>query len=128
MIATTLAVLHWLWLAIVPGAHPQQDEIDRLIGHSIHITSDTYQIIDIAGEGPARVGCVFKRDGELRFVASGESQQWSLTGPLALARIAGPNYKVWILAEKDGDSRLFVRRLGILASPATSKCAGLGAN
>jgi hypothetical protein len=91
---------------------PQLDgELDRLVGQKVTVTGDDYVIDDIAGEGKPIVGVVDKR-GDALWVGG-----LRLTGPLAVPRIAGPGYKVWILGAISGDA-IEVRRLGVLRPPA----------
>ncbi len=97
-----------------------QEEIDRLIGHSVRVTDDGYEVADIAGEGSPYIGCV-RRVGKALFLESGDNR-WRLTGPLAIPRIAGPNYKVWVIGTATAAMTLPATRLGILATPNQSIC------
>ncbi len=97
-----------------------QAELDRLVGHSVQVSDDGYEVIDIAGEGPPHVGCV-RRVGKELYLESGDTR-WRLTGPLALPRIAGPNYKVWVIGVPTAAMTLPATRLGILAGPNQSIC------
>jgi hypothetical protein len=97
-----------------------QAELDRLIGQSVQVSESGYDIIDIAGEGTPHVGCV-RRVGKALYLESGQ-KRWRLTGPLALPRIAGPNYKVWVVGDPTPAMTLPARRLGILAPPEQSIC------
>lgn len=91
-------------------------ELDRLIGHEVHIAADgrSYEIRRVANEGKPIVGVVAQRGREL-WLDTG-TQRYRLVGPLAIPRIAGPRYKVWVLGEISGDL-LRARRLGVLAKP-----------
>jgi hypothetical protein len=97
-----------------------QSEIDRLIGQTVQVSADGYEVIDIAGEGRPLIGCV-RRVGKELYLES-EDKRWRLTGPLALARIAGPNYKVWVIGVPTAAMTLPATRLGILAGPQQSVC------
>ena len=101
------------------GAGQWQDEIERLVGHELVVTDTGYEIVDIAGEGPPLVGCVRRRDAHLYLETA--DRDLRLTGPLAVPRIAGPNYKVWILGTTQ-DKSLNAQRIGILAAPGKSTC------
>ncbi len=103
----------WLGLAL-PFTAPS-DELSRLEGQAVRITATGYAIDDIAGEGPPRVG-VIERRGEVLVLMTSDGQ-WRLAGPLAVPRIAGPGYKVWVIGELDGTT-LRARRLGVLAPPS----------
>jgi hypothetical protein len=112
------AALH-LWAAPARALLPTQveAEVSRLEGHELRIENGTYEILDIAGEGKPRVGCVYKENGGLVLV--GDVFRLPLRGPLAVPRIAGPRYKVWVLGAMTDDGALWARRLGILAGPAS---------
>jgi hypothetical protein len=97
-----------LW--VVLWAPRLDSELDRLVGQKVTVSGDAYVIDDIAGEGAPIVGVVEKRSDGLWVGAL------RLTGPLAVPRIAGPGYKVWLLGEVRGD-RIAVRRIGILRPP-----------
>lgn len=97
-----------------------QSEIDRLIGQTVQVSDDGYEVIDIAGEGRPLIGCI-RRVGKELYLESGD-KRWRLTGPLALARIAGPNYKVWVIGTPTAAMTLPATRLGILAGPNQSVC------
>lgn len=97
-----------------------QDELERLVGHKVEHSNEGYRILDIAGEGEPRVGCV-RREGKDLYLESGD-RRWRLTGPLAVPRIAGPNYKVWVIGKPTAALTLPVQRLGILAVPDRSAC------
>ncbi len=99
---------------------PWQNEVGRLSGHSVEVTATGYTIVDIAGEGAPHVGCV-RREGKALFLETADAR-WRLTGPLAIPRIAGPNYKVWVIGEPTPAKTLPARRLGILATPDRSYC------
>jgi hypothetical protein len=96
------------------------EEVSRLVGHKVEQTSEGYRILDIAGEGEPLVGCIRRDDKDL-YLESGASR-WRLTGPLAVPRIAGPDYKVWIIGTPGPAGALPVKRLGILATPEQSLC------
>ncbi|HTM23414.1 MAG TPA: hypothetical protein VL172_22985 [Kofleriaceae bacterium] len=106
----TFALLPWvvLW-APAPG---MAAEIDRLVGQTVTVAADgaSYIIDDVAGEGAPIVGVVERRGQDLWV---GDHR---LTGPLAVPRIAGPGYRVWVIGDIDGD-RLHARRIGILRPP-----------
>ncbi len=103
------------------GAPPMwQSEVNRLEGQTVEQSDEGYQIMDIAGEGPPLVGCVRREDNSL-FLETDEGR-WRLTGPLALPRIAGPNYKVWVIGVPTPAMTLAAKRLGILATPDQSIC------
>jgi hypothetical protein len=106
----TPALLPWvvLW-AMAPGVAA---EVDRLVGQTVTVMADgsSYTIVDIAGEGPPIVGVVERRGQQLWL------DRWRLAGPLAVPRIAGPGYKVWVIGDIEGD-RLTARRIGILRPP-----------
>ena len=91
-----------------------QAELSRLQGQAYRLVPGGYEITDIAGEGPAMVGCIENTSEGLVF-ASGD-KRLRLQGPLAVPRIAGPRYKVWVLGRVEGPS-LYATRLGILAAP-----------
>jgi hypothetical protein len=117
----TSVVLSLLASLCMLGPEPDwQAEIDRLVGHKVEVSSDGYHILDIAGEGEPLVGCV-RREGKDLYLESGDSR-WRLTGPLAVPRIAGPNYKVWVVGNPTVAKTLPVKRLGILATPDRSLC------
>ena len=99
-----------LWLA--SGGADIAEEISRLEGHEVEIAADgqSYRIVDVAGEGAPLVGIVERRGEAL--VVDG----LVLEGPLAVPRIAGPGYKVWVVGERRGD-RIEVRRIGVLRGP-----------
>ena len=92
-------------------------ELGRLVGQDVAVTGETYVIRDIAGEGAPRVGVVERRGAELWLTGEPALR---LDGPLAHPRIAGPGYKVWVLGEVRGEV-LWARRLGVLATPRTSR-------
>jgi hypothetical protein len=105
------ALLGWAPATLPPGPAA---EVERLEGHGVEVTGADYRILDIAGEGAPRVGVVERRAGALWLVT--ESEALRLAGPLAVPRIAGPGYKVWVVGATDGDT-LHARRLGVLAAP-----------
>lgn len=96
------------------------DEVSRLAGHQVTLAADgrSYTIVSVAGEGKPIVGVVQQRGDQL-WLAAGK-QRYRLTGPLAIPRIAGPRYKVWVLGEVSGVV-LRARRLGVLARPTWRK-------
>lgn len=103
------------------GPEPNwQAEVKRLHGHTVEVKGDGYRILDIAGEGAPIIGCV-RREGKALYLESGD-HRWRLTGPLALPRIAGPNYKVWVIGKPTPAMTLPATRLGILATPDQSYC------
>jgi hypothetical protein len=114
-VSIVLSGLCWL------GANPAwQSEVDRLTGHTVDVADDGYRIVDIAGEGEPHVGCV-RLVGKTLYLESGDTR-WRLTGPLAVPRVAGPNYKVWVIGSVTPAKTLPATRLGILATPAQSIC------
>jgi hypothetical protein len=112
--AWTVAV--WLALAAIDPAIA--DEVSRLDGQRVTVADDgaSYTIDDIAGEGTPVVGRVERR-GELLVIMTDSGRSHELVGPLAVPRIAGPGYKVWVIGDIDADGRLAARRLGVLAPP-----------
>jgi hypothetical protein len=109
--------------ATTASDNTREEELARLVGHRVEHLKSGYRIVDIAGEGAPLVGCVM-REGKKLFFANDEARM-QLVGPLAVPRIAGPNYKVWIIGEVSGTAsnlQLKARRLGILAPPGTSGC------
>ena len=115
MISTLLSGLCLL------GAIPAwQDEVDRLVGHTVEVADDGYRIVDIAGEGEPYAGCI-RLVGKSLYLESGDLR-WRLTGPLAVPRIAGPNYRVWVIGTPTPAKTLPATRLGILATPTQSIC------
>ena len=125
-LSTTVAGL-WLWLAPVADTVPVpmpahvQMEVERLQGHELHLEDGHYQILDIAGEGAPIVGCVASSERGLEVVTEGE--RLLLRGPLAVPRIAGPHYKVWVIGSRAPGHILDARRLGILAGPGSCEAA-----
>lgn len=100
-------------------------EIARLAGHSVALAPDhsAYVIVDVAGEGRPLVGVVERRGVELWLAPTDADLgrlDMRLTGPLAVPRIAGPGYKVWVLGRMDRGGALRVKRLGVLARPRLS--------
>lgn len=101
------------WTAVMALAPELAAEVDRLAGQRVAIAADGsgYVIEDIAGEGAPIVGVVERRGDGL----------WvnglRLVGPLAVPRIAGPGYKVWVIGEVDGQI-VRARRIGVLRPPA----------
>jgi hypothetical protein len=113
--SAALAVLVCLMPA-APSPSAIADQVARLEGHRVTLAADGsgFVIEDIAGEGKPLVGVVRRRGKGL--VLETGARTLELRGPLARPRIAGPNYKVWVLGQIDG-STLVARRLGILAAP-----------
>jgi hypothetical protein len=104
---------------LLPGAAVAgpSDEIGRLAGHRVQVhAGGGYRIVDVAGEGAPVVGRVERRRDGLWLVPEGGGAV-RLRGPLAVPRIAGPGYKVWVVGRRTGDGSLVARRLGILARP-----------
>jgi fructose-1,6-bisphosphatase/inositol monophosphatase family enzyme len=111
-------VIAILALAAAIAASPAiTGELSRLEGQEVAVAKDgqSYTIVDIAGEGRPRVGLVEERSGELWLVEEGGDAH-RLSGKLAIPRIAGPGYKIWVIGELDG-SNLKARRIGVLAPP-----------
>lgn len=104
-----------LALALAGGV---DDELSRLRGHRVEVAADrqSYRIADVASEGPPIIGVV-RRDGGKLYLERETGQRHRLTGPLARPRIAGPDYKVWVLGDLGADGTLEARRLGVLAPP-----------
>lgn len=103
-----------VWLAASGAIDLAPAERGRLAGQTIERSGSGYRIVDVAGEGPPRVGVVERRGKSLWLVAGDEALE--LTGPLAVPRIAGPGYRVWIIGERHGQ-KLEARRLGVLRPP-----------
>jgi len=120
MSAAIVALLVLLGAPAVTPAPAIADQVARLRGQNVRIAADgrSYTIVDIAGEGKPLVGVVQARNAEL-WLDTG-SHRYRLTGPLAIPRIAGPRYKVWVVGDVSGEL-LRVRRLGVLAPPAWHK-------
>jgi hypothetical protein len=123
-VAVAGAVGLWLWLGwllpLAGLASPSvQAEVSRLDGHAIETTADGagYRITDVAGEGAPRVGVIERRGARLWLIEA-DGAATRLSGPLAVPRIAGPGYKVWILGDVEVNYDVRVRRLGILAPPS----------
>jgi hypothetical protein len=94
------------------------DELARLDGHAVQAApGGDYRIVDVAGEGAPLVGVVERRGGEL-WLRPARGPALRLVGPLAVPRIAGPGYKVWVVGRPAADGSLVARRLGVLAPPA----------
>ncbi len=89
----------------------------RLRGQTFTIEDGVLAITDIAGEGAPMIGVV-ARDGDA-LVLDTPIGRWTLTGPLARPRIAGPGYTVWVLGTPGGDGTLALRRIGVLRRPAS---------
>jgi hypothetical protein len=109
-----------------PGALPVRsqavaEELARLDGHAVQVASGgEYRIIDVAGEGAPLVGVVERRGDEL-WLRTSRGPALRLVGPLAVPRIAGPGYKVWVVGRPAPDGALVVRRLGVLAPPRPAR-------
>lgn len=110
--------LGWLLPAVALATPALQAEVARLEGHAIEVAPDgaSYEIRDIAGEGPPRVGVIERRGRRLWLMEAG-GEAVRLSGPLAVPRIAGPGYKVWVIGEVDARGDLRARRIGVLAAP-----------
>ncbi|HUH03836.1 MAG TPA: hypothetical protein VML75_17695 [Kofleriaceae bacterium] len=108
----------WLLPVVWLATPALQAEVSRLEGHELTIAADGsgYQIVDVAGEGPPRVGVVERRGGQLWLLGT-DGDALRLSGPLAIPRIAGPGYKVWVIGELDDRGHLRARRIGVLAPP-----------
>ena len=91
-------------------------ELARLRGHEVKVAKagDSYAIRSVAGEGAPLVGVVERRGREL-WLDTGDAAL-RLEGALAVPRIAGPGYRVWVLGDVRGEV-LLARRLGVLAPP-----------
>lgn len=94
------------------------DELGRLEGHRVEVAADgrRYRIVDVAGEGAPLVGTVERRGREL-WLRPERGPARRLGGPLAVPRIAGPGYKVWVIGRSAPDGSFIARRLGVLAPP-----------
>ncbi len=92
-------------------------EVERLTGHRVAVAADgkSYRILDVAGEGAPEVGVIERRGARL-FLRRADGSALPLAGPLAVPRIAGPGYKVWVLGRVERGA-LVARRLGVLAAP-----------
>ena len=92
-------------------------ERSRLNGLLLETLADgSYRIRDVAGEGPPRVGRIERTGMNLDLIDDG-GRRYRLVGPLAVPRIAGPGYRVWIIGRVDRAGNLHARRLGVLAPP-----------
>ncbi len=98
-----------------PAAADVKSELARLAGHRVAVAPDgqSYRILDVAGEGAPEVGVVERRGAAL-FLRRADGSAIALAGPLAVPRIAGPGYKVWVLGRVERGA-LLARRLGVLA-------------
>lgn len=116
----------WLCLVgLLGGAPPVSPaaidaELARLEGHTVEVAADRsgYRIVDVAGDGAPLVGVIERRGAALVLRAGDRALE--LRGPLAVPRIAGPGYKVWVIGAEagSGGSRVIeVKRIGILAHP-----------
>lgn len=105
-----------LTLLALLGAPDITAEVSRLEGHDVVVAKDrsSYVIRSVAGEGKPLVGVVELRANQL-WLNTG-AKRYRMIGPLAVPRIAGPRYKVWVLGEVSGQL-LRARRLGVLAKP-----------
>lgn len=94
---------------------------ERLSGHRFTVGADrkSLRILDIAGQGPAMIG-VIERQGEHLVLIDERGKRHRLAGPLAIPRIAGPGYAVWLIGERRGTD-LVVQRIGVLAAPAQTR-------
>ena len=108
-----------LLLAAAGGAQadPADGELSRLAGHTVARTAAGLRILDVAGEGAPLVGVVERRGRALWLVPGGGGAARRLAGPLAVPRIAGPGYRVWVLGRPGDGGSLVVRRLGVLRRP-----------
>jgi hypothetical protein len=93
-------------------------ELSRLDGHRVSLLPGgaDYRIVDVAGEGAPLVGFVERRGAAL-WLRPERGPARRLTGPLAVPRIAGPGYKVWVIGRAGADGSLVARRIGVLAPP-----------
>ena len=115
-----------MWLAyaslaaiLAASSSIDADEATRLEGHTVSIRRDGgYEITDIAGEGRPIVGVVERR-GKHLWVRL-QNVAYRLVGPLAVARIAGPGYKVWVVGTISGET-IRVRRIGVLRPAAARR-------
>lgn len=100
-----------------PAIAAVADELARLDGHRVEVHPDGrgYRIVDVAGEGSPLVGVV-ERCGDALWLSLTDGAV-RLRGPLAVPRIAGPGYKVWVIGRRAADGSLVARRLGVLAPP-----------
>lgn len=95
-------------------------ELARLAGHRVAVSPDraSYRILDVAGEGAPEVGVV-ERHGRALFLRRADGSRLALAGPLAVPRIAGPGYTIWVLGRVERGA-LIARRIGVLAPPGAS--------
>jgi hypothetical protein len=112
-----LVVAATLVLAAGSAGADVASELARLAGHRVEVAPDrqSYRIVDVAGEGTPEVGVVERRGASL-FLRRADGSAVALAGPLAVPRIAGPGYKVWVLGRVERGA-LVARRLGVLAPP-----------
>lgn len=124
MIGSAWAALLAAWLGLAPLGAEVRDEIDRLEGQKISVAADgqSLAIDDIAGEGPPRVGVIERRGREL-WLREADGTESRLAGPLAIPRIAGPGYKVWVIGDRDAGGSLRARRLGVLRPPQNTSAS-----
>jgi hypothetical protein len=113
-----LLVAAGLLLSAGPAAADIKSELARLVGHRVEVSRDgqSYRILDVAGEGAPEVGVVERRGAAL-FLRRTDGSAIALAGPLAVPRIAGPGYTIWVLGRVERGA-LVARRLGVLAPPA----------
>ena len=103
-------------------------QLGRLIGQRVAVAADgrSLRILDIAGEGAPVVGVVERRGAHLWLRAAGGTSARRLGGPLAVPRIAGPGYTVWVVGRVAADGSLVARRIGILSRPGGATAAAPG--
>lgn len=124
--APLVAVWAWVVPVRVPIRANVIAEIGRLAGQRVAPSPGArYRIEDIAGEGAPLVGRIARR-GRALWLDTAAGRSFRLTGPLAIPRIAGPEYKVWVIGRVRGDA-VEVRRLGVLAPPTRARGAGAAA-
>jgi len=105
----------------VAARAPRSDiaaELARLGGQRVVLAPGgaAYRIVDVAGEGEPLVGVVERR-GRALWLRPERGPARRLVGPLAVPRIAGPGYKIWVLGRAAPDGSLVARRIGVLAPP-----------
>ena len=111
--ATLITLLVLLGAPHTAPAPALANELSRLVGHDVVVANDgrSYTIVRVAGEGKPIVGVVQLRGTQLWLDAG--TKRYRLIGPLAIPRIAGPGYKIWVLGAVTGEL-LRAKRLGIL--------------
>jgi hypothetical protein len=120
-----LLILPHVVLSAALALAPDTTEVrQRLRGHAYRVQGGSIVIDSVAGEGKPLVGCVV-RDGDRLLLQSGDEPTVQLRGELAVMRIAGPGYLVWVLGPRDGDS-LTIRRIGVLVPASDNPCASPG--